>query len=348
MSKVPFRRFITTFLLFSKNVAYIVEKLREFGYKVADKEIGDIFTELKNTLPPKYKELLDNREMFDVKDQGCAEWLKQLGVFEYYDYIVRGSENLEKKPEYFKWCDDCIWVHAYKDVMVIVNILLFNEEDLESISNIISYKYRKKIGIDALALYKKVFWNIENLTAKEALHYCTPFQNNTLIIRKLRSGNEAEMLQTDSEENDGSDVPFTFHDAKYIKWKIGYRNVEVPTPREFLERIKTDSYFKYYETMNMTQSLEVEEEAGNSYKLGEFSSTKKKRRNVEEQQAKMAKHWIDIFLKADNSMPTGDGSKESFFDKMEQLELEFDEEKITRVDDMPEVMDDVKEDMNPI
>jgi len=345
MSRVPFRRFIATFLLFSKNVSYIVDKLNKFGYQIADQEVSDIFSNLKESLPPKYKELLENREIFDINDSGCIEWLKQLGVFEYYDYIVRKDQNLENPPEYFKWCEDCIWIHAYRDVMVIVNILLFNEEDLESISKIISYKYRKKIGIEALKLYEKVFWNVENLTAKEALHYCIPFRDNALIIRKLRSGNEAEMLSRDSEENDGSDVPFTFHDADYIKWKIGYRDVEVPTPRDFLEKIKQDSYFKYYEAMNMTQSIEIEEETGTNDKIGAFDNTKRKRRNVEEQRAKMAKHWMDIFIKANGSMPSSGDKKNGVLERLEQLELEFEEEKIARIDDMPEVMKDIKEDM---
>ena len=193
-----------------------------------------------------------------------------------------------------------------------------------------------------------MFWDIDNLTAKEALYYCKPFQNSTLVIRNLRSGNEAEALMADSESNDGSDVPFTFHDASYIKWKIGYRDVEVPAPTDFLKKIQTDSYYKYYEAMNMSQSLEIEEEEGDSYKLGAFNSTKRKRRNVEEQRAKMAKHWIDIYLKANGSMPPNNEKEEGFFDKMEQLELEFEEEKMARIDDMPEVMEDIKQDINPL
>jgi len=342
MSKVPFRRFITTFLLFSKNISYIVEKLNEFGYQIADKEISDIFAELKSILPEKYQEILKNKEVFPMD----AEWLKHLGVFEFYDFIVRNKPDIIDKPEYFKWCEDCMWIHGYKDIMVIVNILLFNNEDLESISSIISYKYRKKVSIEALKLYQKVFWDTSNLTAKEALHYCKPFKNSALVIRRLRSGDEAEML-ADDESNDGSDVPFTFHDVSYIKWKIGYRDVEVPTPRDFLEKVKTDSYFKYYEAMSMTQSIETEEEEGKNEKLGDFYCNKKKRRNVEEQRAKMAKNWIDIFIKAQGSIPADNSDKKGFFEKMEQLELGFPEEKIARIDDMPEVMQDIKGDINP-
>ena len=342
MSKVPFGRFITTFLLFSKNVRYIVDKLSAFGYQVADEEVSDIFSKLKSILPEKYKEIVDKGEVFPSD----SDWLKQLGVFEFYDFIARGKSEIDNPPDYFKWCKDCMWIHGYKDVMVIVNILLFNQEDLGSISKIISYKYRKKISIDALELYKKVFWDCESLTAKEALHYCKPFKNNALIVRNLRSGTEAEML-LDSEGNDGSDVPFTFHDASYIKWKIGYHDVLVPAPKDFLDRIKTDSYFKYYETMNMSQSIEIEEEDGENEKLGSFNSTKRKRRNVEEQRVKLAKCWIDLYLKAKDHTPSEGHDKENFFERMEQLELGFEEEKIARIDDMPEIMEDIRTDVNP-
>lgn len=347
MSRVPFRRFITTFLLFNKNIDFIVNKLREFGYAITDFEISDIFKQLKNTLPEKYKEALEKRDVFDLNNPGHVEWLKQLGTFEYYDYIVRKDQSLEDPPKYFKWCEDCMWIHAYKDVMVIVNILLFNEEDLESISKIISFKYRKKISMEALELYKKVFWDVDSLTAKEALHYCLPFRNNALIIRKLRSGDEAVAYSEDSENNDGSDVPFVFHDAKYIKWKIGYRDVEIPTPRDFMEKVKQDSYFKYYEALNMTQSIEIEEEEGSNDKIGAFNSIKKKRRNVEEQRAKLAKQWTDLFIKAHNSTPSAGSDKNALLDKIEQLELEFEEEKMARIDDMPEVMNDIRQDINP-
>lgn len=341
MNKAPFRRFVTTFLLFNKNVEFIVNKLHDFGYNVSDVEVERIFKNLKSKLPEKYASLLDSGQIFPM-DEG---WLKELGVFEFYDFIVRGGK-IEDPPEYFKWCEDCMWAHKYKDVMSLINVLLFNDEDLESISKIVAFKYKKKIGIDALNLYKRVFWDLNGLTAKDALHYCVPFRDNAMIIRKMRSGNELEMLSSDSEANDGSDISFGFHDTSYIKWKIGYRDIEVPTPKDFLERIKQDSYFKYYEAMNMTQSIEIEDEDGSNDKLGAFNSSKRKRRNVEEQRAKMAKQWMDIYLKAQSSIPSDRSDEAGFFEKMEQLSLDFQDEKLVQIDDMPDIMNDIKEDMS--
>jgi hypothetical protein len=260
---------------------------------------------------------------------------------------MRRDTERENPPEYFKWCADCLWIHGYKDVMSIVNILMFNEESLEEISNIVMYKYRKKIGIDALQLYKRIFWDTEVLTAKEALYHCEPFRNNALIIRKLRDGN-TEVSSMDDDENDGSDVPFTFHNNEYIKWKIGYKNIVAPTARDFIEKIKTDSYYKLYEAMNMTQSVEIEKEDGTNDQFGSFEKTITKKRNVEEQRVKLVKHWMDIYLKANDAMPAGDGAKDKdFFEKMKQLELDFeDDEKIVSIKDVPEMLDDIKQEMS--
>ena len=213
------------------------------------------------------------------------------------------------------------------------------------------FKYRKKIGVDTLELYARVFWDTESLTAKEAFYFCDPFKKNALIVRHLRSGDtEITMSGDDADtEHDGSDVPFTFHDTKYIKWKIGYRDIEVPAPRDFLEQVKKDSYYKYYESMNMTQSVETEVEDGNDDRLGEYEHKKVKHRNVEEQRAKMAKHWVDLYLKAEDSIPDGGNSSEDFFEKMRQLKLDFEDvEKIASIDDMPGVLDDIRGDMSDL
>jgi hypothetical protein len=360
MSKVPFGRFITTFLLFNKDISYIVDKLKGFGYQVTDDIVQETFDALKAILPEKYQKIIENRGTFDSTDPDHAQWLKQLGVFEFYDFIIRKKSVGDDPPEYFKWCEDCMWVHGYKEAMILINILMFNDEPFEGISKVISFKYKKRISASALELYKNVFWNTELLTAKEALYYCIPFQKNALVIRHIRSGGmpknsdgqEVEMLGA-NETNDGSDVPFTFHDAQYIKWKVGYRDVSAPTSKDFMENIKKDSYYKYYETMSMTQSIEIDEEDedGHNEKVGDFNSRKIKikKRNVEEQRSKMAKGWLDIYLKADAAIPTGGESETSFFDRMDQLELGFDDEKeeLARVEDVPDAFEDIKSDMSP-
>lgn len=347
MSNLPFKKFIITFLLFNKNTSFIIEKLKGFGYHVSEKDIVDILNELRVILPPNIVEIIDTRGVLDSTDPTHIEWLKHLGVFEFYDFILR-RDNEKNPPKYFNWCQDCLWIHSYKDIMCLVNILLFNEEKHEEISDIISFKYKKKIGLDCLSLYKETFWETNNLTAKEVVEYCLPFKDSALIVRKMRSG--ATELHVPEEGSDGSDVPVTFHNTNYIKWKIGYKKIEVPTAKDFLTQIKTDSYFKYYEAMNMTKSIESEEEAGDNEKMGAFNRTLVVKKNVEEQRVKIAKNWLDIFLKANEAMPENGADTKGFFEKMQQLELDFGDvevEKIARISDMPEVLEDIKGDMSP-
>jgi hypothetical protein len=346
MATIPFKKFIITFLLFSKDIQFIINKLKEFGYFITETQVVDIFNELKVMLPESLKELIESKGIFDSTNEIHAQWLKQLGVFEFYDFILR--RDIDKTdPRHFHWCDNCLWINKYKDIMCLVNILLFNNDSVEEICDIISFKYKKKIGVDTLELYKRMFWETENLTAKDALEYCIPFRDNMLIVKKMRGGDTEVHIR--EEMDDGADVPITFHNTNYIKWKIGYnKTVEVPTAKDFLSKVKTDSYYKYYEAMNMTKSIQVEEEDGVG-QFGDFNQNNVLKKNVEEQRVKMAKGWFDIFLKANEAMPESGEDTKSFFDKMGQLELDFtegEEEKIARIQDMPEVLGDIKGDLS--
>lgn len=347
MSNIPFRKFIITFLLFNKNTTFIIEKLRGFGYHITEQQVTDIFNEIRILLPPNLTELVNSGGIFNPADETHLQWLKYFDVLELYDFILR-RDSEKTPPNYFKWCEDCLWIHNYKDIMCLVNILIFNNEPLESISDIVMFKYKRKIGIDCLELYKKMFWDTCEVTAKDAIEYCLPFKDNTLIVRKLKSG-ETE-VHTQDESNDGSDVPFTFHDNNYIKWKIGYKEVSVPTAKDFLSQIKKDSYFKYYETMNMTRSISSEEESGDNEEFGAFNKTKVIKKNVEEQRVKIAKNWMEMFLKANEAMPENGEDTKGFFEKMSQLELDFEEtedERIMRIEDAPEILTDIKGDLSP-
>ena len=348
MASIPFKKFIITFLLFNKDIPFIINKLKEFGYNITEPQVTEIFNELKEILPQNLKELIDSKGIFNSSDEIHAQWLKQLGVFEFYDFISR-RDIKDSRQEYFCWCENCLWIHNYKDVMCLVNILIFNNEPFEEIKNILLFKYKKIIGLETLELYKRMFWDIENINAKDALEFCIPFRDNMLIIKKMRSGN-IEVYSRD-EMDDGSDLPVTFHNTNYIKWKIGYNKaVEVPTAKDFLNKVKTDSYYKYYEAMNMTKSIQVDEEDGTNAEFGNFNKTYKSQRNVEEQRVKMAKGWLDIFLKVNDVIPENGEDTKSFFDKMSQLELDFtegEEEKIVRIADMPDMINDIKGDISP-
>jgi len=343
---LPFEKFIISLLLCNKDVPFIKDKLNTFGYFATDAMIGDVFRELKAILPESISEMVKAKQLLSLQNNTHAQWLKTLGVYEIYDYMTGGTKQSDSSPEYYKWCSDCLWVHDHKDVMSIVNIFLFNKEELESISDVISFKYHKKIGVDALEIYKSVFWDCTYVTAKDALLHCVPFRKNALIVNNIRSGHGDIVDLQHEEGNDGSDVSFVFHDINYIKWKIGYKAIKVPTIKDFLEQVQTDSMYKYYEAMNMLQSVEHEEESGSNEKLGDFSSKHTRYRNVEELRVKNAQAWVNVYLKAQDAMPKGDkNTDKEFFAKMDDVVLDFEDEKIVAADSVPGLVDDVKGDM---
>jgi cell fate (sporulation/competence/biofilm development) regulator YlbF (YheA/YmcA/DUF963 family) len=345
MSKIPFERFIITFLLFNKDLAWIINKCKDFGYYITEPEVKELFDDLKSTLPPAVKQQVNDRIMFSIDKPEHAQWLEHFGIAEFYDFLIRKDQRLQDPPPYFKWLRDIVWLHNNHDALAIVNIFMFNGEPHDIISDVISFKFKKKIGVEALDLHRRIFWTTDIISAKEALYHCLSFRSNAMVIRKIRGCAEpTDMLG--AESHDGSDVAFVFHDSGYIKWKIGYRGVEIPTAKDFLEKVKVDSYYKYYETMNMTQSVESEEESGNN-QFGDFTSKKTRYRNVEEFKAKAAKHWMDLFVKADKAIPREDEKVDNFFDRMDQLELGFDDidEKIVAIDNAPGILNDIKGDL---
>jgi len=348
MVVIPFKRFIITLLLFNKSIPYIVDKLKSFGYHVEDAAVGVIFKELKDTLPSSIKSLIESGTSLDPSDETHKQWLEHFGILDFYDYINSSGKRSDGSPLYFKWFDDCMWIHTYRDIMCLVNIFLFNGEPPDQISDVVQFKYKKKIGVDAIGRYQSIFWNTDGMTAKDAVESCIPFQDNSVIVRSIRKGSE-KFLPTENEpSNDGSDIGFVFHDSEYIKWKIGYRSTRVPGTADFLDQVKRDSYFKYYESMNATQSVESEESTGFNDKIGEFSQKMTRYRNLEEQRAKLAGKWLETFLKADKGKPPENMDKDDFFERMQQVELEFSEftdEKIVNIKDNPDVIKDIKGDM---
>lgn len=348
MVVIPFKRFIITLLLFNKSIPFIVDKLQSFGYHVADSEVGMIFKELKDTLPESIRSLVNSGTSLNPSDDTHKQWLEHFGILDFYDYINAGGKRTDESPLYFKWFDDCMWIHAYRDIMCLINIFLFNNEPPEQISDVVQFKYKKKIGIDTIGRYQSIFWNTEGMTAKDAVESCIPFQDNAVIIRSIRKGSEKFLPNEDGPSNDGSDIGFVFHDSEYIKWKIGYRAIKVPGASDFLEQVKKDAYFKYYESMNATQSAESEESSGFNDKIGEFSQKMTRYRNLEEQRAKLAGKWLEMFLKADKGKPSENIDKDDFFEKMQQVELEFSEfadEKIVNIKDAPDIIGDIKGDI---
>jgi hypothetical protein len=196
--------------------------------------------------------------------------------------------------------------------------------------------------METLSLYGSLFWDTSAMNAKDAIYFYEPFRRNTMIIRTIRGGTEFEKV--DDPSNDGSDVAVTFHESDYIKWKIGFKKVTVPGPDAFLDKVMQDSYFKYYEAMNMLQSVEEEVKDGNNDEFGHYDESKKIKRNVEEQRAKSAKAWLDMFLRAKKYKSDGSG-EDDMVKRIKALTIDFVDEKLARIDENEDMLGDIKKDM---
>jgi len=342
---MPFKRFVQAYLLYGERQARIIERLRGFDLNCNEHDLEPIVEQTSAPLPPvlaeKFKSAIPLAPYTEEIDK---QWLEANGLYEFYDFVMRRKQVLDETPPYFKWFNDCLWILAHREITCVVNIFMFNNETLESISDIITFKYRRKVGIEALERYRSIFWDTSAIDAKDALYSYIPFRDNALIVR-VRSGVDTEIERWDSSSSDGSDTPIVFHDSQYIKWKLGYKKFDIPSPDDFLDQVKKDSYFKYYEAMNMIRSVEEEEESGRNDKLGDFDSKRKRFRNVEEQRVKAAKAWLDLYLRAEKSKRPDTPGDADIFEKMAGLNMEFDTEKLVSIDDHPEIMEEIRKDM---
>jgi hypothetical protein len=335
---LPYKKFIISLLFFAKDVKYILEKVQSFHYYIEGQWITDTYQEIKATLPPNITELLNNKSIVPIE---YADWFRHYKIFEIYDYLVN-----KEKSEYKKWIEDCLWIINDKNVMTLVNILLFNNEPYDSISDIIQFKFKKKLGVSMIEMYQNLFWDCSNMTAKEAFLYCIPFRQNSLIIRELASG-ETEVEKPDVVNDNKCDVPVTFHDINYIKWKIGYKKITPVSAKEFLNQVKTDSMYKYYEVMHMNRFSEADSETETSDAFGSKVIERSRHKNVEESKAALAKKWIDLYLKIEERAPTGINKNDEFFKKMNQISLDFGDSKemISTLEDCKGMLEDIKGDM---
>jgi hypothetical protein len=344
MRCAPFKRLVKTYLFNGERLPQIIDRLKGFDFSCEESDLAYIMEECKSMLPETLAKKFEECQPFNPYTTEIEkQWLEQLGLFEFFDFIMRRKQP-DEKPLYFKWFNDCLWILAHGDITCLVNILMFNGDELDSISDVITCKYKKKIGIEALSRYRDIFWDTSSMDAKDTMYFYAPFRKNALIVKNRSPELEAEIQQYDSS-NDGLDEQVVFHDSNYIKWKIGYKKINVPTAEDFLEQVRVDSMFKYYEAMNMVRSTEENSESGFNDKIGQYNSERKVRRNVEEYRAKAAKNWFDLFLRANKAKKPESVGDEDIFDRMSKMSMTFDSDKLATVEDLPKMMEDIREDM---
>ncbi len=348
--KLPFYKYIVNQVFTNKNIQHIREELNKKHYYVLTEEIDEVFKSLLESSSDSIRECLVDRRLLDLENPAHVDVLKYYGIYEMYAYEFFKDKNLDKKPSCVKWFEDIEWIFKYEDVQSIINIFLFNEEDLSVVSSIIQFKFRKKLGLRTLELYKDIFWDTTVMSAKEALHYCTLLKNSSYIARRFSDG-EVEVERASNvfpESDNGITKPFYGMDSAYIKWKLGYtKDLEVPSPKDFLKRIQVDAMFKYDEALHMERAIDVNREEGTGFEGADINVTRTTRKNVEGERLRLMKGYVDLFIKATDKMPEDSADEESFFKNLDQLSMNFvQKEKIVSISDMdPSVLDDVKLDM---
>lgn len=320
-----------------------MDMLHGFDFYCSEAELKPILENMRMLMPDKHK--IDNCIEFDLVED--KSWFDIFDCYEFCDFYKNknvATTTMIDLPHYYKWFNDCLWILNNHDVAVFVNIFLFNGDDNTSISDFISVKFKKKIGVDTLGWYKKLFWDCGAMDAKTAYTYYTKFMNTAYVVRHRLNGGVDLGAQILSADN-ACDEPIVFNTSAYIKWKAGYRNIEVPSAKDFAKRVMQDSYFKYEEAMTMTQSVEEMSEIGSNDKIGAYNSDRTVRRNVEEQRLKLAKAWSDLFIKASSHVKESSTEENDFFSKMNQLTITYVDEKIVAASENPKLLDDIRQDM---
>lgn len=361
--ELPFKKYIIAQLLRGKSCSNIIDQLNSFGYNVNMGQVQIILEDMQRTLPDNIRELFSNSKSLDSSNDNHIEWMKHYDVYDFIKYLddtVNKTQNRHMRDTF----DNLIWFHNHPAVASLINVLIFNKEPSDSIVAIIDFKFSKKMPINTIDQHKKIMWDTENISAIEALRFCRHFNNNILAITSYGSGcvNEEEDwakggilngIGTESEASNGFSSAVIFQDTDYIKWKIGYKEIKKPDITEFLEEVKTDSYYKYKEAMQMIQNIERSKiegiTPGEDGSPVEINNTNTRYRNVEEQKNKLAKAWVDMYIKAHKSLPEShqDDKVDEFFENLkEQVELDFEENEVsdylTTIDDAKDILKDIQ------
>ena len=232
---------------------------------------------------------------------------------------------------------------------IIPNDFVSKHLGKSNISSVIQFKYHKKISVDALSLYKSIYWDTSSISSKEAVLSCIPLRNSSYIVKRLEDGS-AEVTHAAStmpESDNGFVGDISIMDSKYIKWKIGYKeDIKVPTTKSFMEDVKMDSYMKYKEALYMAKSIEASTDNGEGPE-GPINVTRIKRKNVESERMRLMKGYLDMFIRADEKMPDETTEEEAnFFNNLQQVNMRFiDDDKIMDAKEVENLLDDIAGDM---
>jgi len=326
---IPFRRFVIAQFFLGRQPEEINAKLRKFGYVATNNEIADIFSDIKSIAPESILEPLNAaRPVTIAEGEG---WFKHYGILEYMEYV-------EEKNHQDAF-DNVLWIHNDAIVCTLVNALLYNDEDPKSVAAVIKFKYRKNMSQKAIEMHKSLFWDTSNISGIEAVRSYKHFGSNSLVV----------MPDLD-ETHDGIEEAIIFRDNEYIKWKIGYKEVKIPTSKDFLNQVKADSMHMYEEAKLMTRSVTRSHSEGNNVDEDgnpvNIDNTTWSYGNVTQAKLGTMKKAVDLFIKADKALPEEKTTTESdaFFEKIQQISISYvldDKDKIVTGDEATSLLEEM-------
>ncbi len=306
---IPFKRFVIAQLFLGREPDEIRQKLYKFGYVVENKEISDIYDDIKSVAPPSIIEHLNAKRVVTLAVG--EDWFKHYGVLEYMEFV--------EEREHQDAISNVLWLHNDRIVCTLANALLFNEEDSASVAAVIKFKYKKNISQKSIDIHRSLFWDTSSISGIEAVKMYRHFDGNSLVV-----------IPGDHEEShDGISESIIFRDNEYIKWKIGYRELKVPSSKDFLNQVKIDSSFMYEEAKLMTRSVTRSHSEGNNVDEEgnpvNIDNTTWSYGNVTQAKLNTMKKAVDLYIKADKALPEERTSTESdaFFEKIQQINISY-------------------------
>jgi len=336
------RTLITALIMAGKPCTEIMSVCKDMGHQCIEIDVTTSAKVLRDVLPKNLSKMIDQSAPFRINEPVHVEWMNEFGVFEILDFMAR--KDMEDPPPYFKWIRDAIWICSNPPIHALVNALLFNGDQCADVADVVQFKYRKQIGTDALEIYKKLFFNVDGVSAMHVIQLCNHMTNSSIVLRQM-SDPDYVRKNNKPELDTGFTEAMIFHNSNYIKWKLGYKNIKPPSSTEFLEQVMLDASNKYYEA---TERSYLE---GNSMVTGEaVEQTTTMYRNAEKERSKLMKSYTDLYIKASNSRPVGAGTKskaDELIEELSQLRMTFDSitDHIIDINSMPDIAGEIAMDI---
>lgn len=320
--RVPQRGLIRALILIGKSGEDIIATCRDFGYGCSREDVTVTARAILDIAGANVKKLIEDKQPLRADDPGHRQWLEVFGVREMVEFMA--DKARVDPPDFFKWVRDAIWINAMAEVQIVVNTLMYNGDDDQSIASVLRFKYKMTISAEALRIHREIFFDAKDLSADIVIANCMRMHGSTLVLREI-SG-ETGMRRGYAEVDGGQNRHFVFHNSEYLKWKLGYPELKPPRAEDFLNKVMTDAEFRYYEASQMTQFAKRKKEEGLSAVTGEnYNNEVTQYDNVATEQAKLLNHYANMYVRALRAKPVSRSSAaEDLIAKLTRIEIEFD------------------------